>query len=158
MCATFEDVSANASLSCGKNSKNCAVSHVLPWVRSSFAVLACFALLPVALRWCDLLWVVYESSLRHGNSPSLWYIEHARDLAPMHMKVEEFGVSFGGNLGEFAIAKWEFGEFTNKKIPVISDACPRESSPYYNIKNVWRPGGVRTVTQVSATKHATWPF
>ena len=52
------------------------------------------------------------------------------------MKVGEFGGSFGGNLGEFAIPKREFGEFASKNIPIISDACPRESSPYYNIKNV----------------------
>ena len=64
------------------------------------------------------------------------------------MKVEEFGGSFAGNLGEFAIPKGEFGEFTDMNILVISDARPRESSHHYNIKNVSRRDGDRTVTQV----------
>ena len=64
------------------------------------------------------------------------------------MKVEEFGGSFAGKLGEFAIPKKEFGEFTDTNIPVITNARPRESSQYYNIKNVSRRDGDRTVTQV----------
>ena len=80
----------------------CLLGHVTVCVR----LLACFL---VGVFVCCCLRAV------------LGVLNMTKSWPPSSIQVGEFGGSFAGNLGEFAMHKGEFGAFTTENLLVISD-------------------------------------